>query len=137
MLESTIKPDLERLRADKVEFLAWQSACSKSEQLGHIVAAHNYWEALQLCKRVEADQEHWRGKIQELEEYQGTLKVPSLSLRSSRRVDASQSHALSTLCRAPAHDCVCARRKSMRVQLEQDISNVRMICSATSRHKRT
>jgi hypothetical protein len=78
VITTSIKPDLERLRSDKAEFLAWQKACSDEEQLGHLVVAHRYWRML----RKQRDDAKYITQVQEglaeLDDDHKGLKVRTL-----------------------------------------------------------
>ena len=91
---------LEGLRAGRVEFLAWQSACSKSEQLGTIVAAYQYWQALKRLASGEDDVEGAEERIVELAEEHTNFKVRAVPLHGPHNaIRASLSdHRLAGLC---------------------------------------
>jgi hypothetical protein len=76
-LETSIKPDLERLRQEKEEFMLWQAACSNEEKLGHVVAAHRYWKVLQAFAASQEHVESLKAKVASKEELVVEMKVPS------------------------------------------------------------
>jgi structural maintenance of chromosome 2 len=72
LLEEEITPKLDKLRADKRSFLAYQQAISEVERLGRVVRAWEWKEANDRVKRREADIEKREKEI--------------IKLKSDRRV---------------------------------------------------
>ena len=57
LLEEEITPKLDKLRADKRSFLAYQQATSEMERLGRVLRALEWKEASERVRRKEADLE--------------------------------------------------------------------------------
>lgn len=81
LLAEHIRPDLEKLRGKKADFLAWQAACSNVEQLEHLVTAHHYHCALENQQ----------------------LGTAELAARQQKKVDAENALADIAVC-----SCACS-----------------------------
>lgn len=100
VLTNTMKPDLERLEGEKVQFLEWQKACSTAEKLSHLVEAHEYWQLLQqqegdaeYLERLAEEMQHVEEQIQDFQ-----VRPESLVTACSEKQRVVDLHCAPCIC---------------------------------------
>ena len=71
LLSEEITPKLEKLRAQKRSFLAYQKSCTELEKIARTLRAWDWWDGQLRVKKKESEIEGKRGEVREVEEARG------------------------------------------------------------------
>jgi structural maintenance of chromosome 2 len=68
LLSEEIAPKLEKLRAQKRSFLAYQKSCTELEKIARTLRAWDWWDGQQRVRKKESEIEGKRGEVKSVEE---------------------------------------------------------------------